>query len=208
SGQALKRMEELAEEVLPQGISFEWTEIAYQEKQTRNTANVAFFLAVVFVFLLLAAQFESLILPLAIIFIVPMVLLFAMIGVDIAGLENNILVQIGLVVLVGLASKNAILIVEFARQLEEQGMELKAAVIEASKLRLRPILMTAMAFILGVIPLALATGAGAELRVSLGVAVFSGMLGVTIFGIFLTPVFYYLGRKWTTKPEKQKIDST
>lgn len=208
SGQALKRMEELAEEVLPQGISFEWTEIAYQEKKTGNTASIAFLLAVVFVFLLLAAQFESLVLPLAVIFIVPMVLLFAMIGVDLAGLENNILVQIGLVVLVGLASKNAILIVEFARQLEEQGMELKAAVIEASKLRLRPILMTAMAFILGVIPLALATGAGAELRVSLGIAVFSGMLGVTIFGIFLTPVFYYLGRKWTTKPEKQKIDST
>ncbi len=208
SGQALKRMEELAEEVLPQGISFEWTEIAYQEKKTGNTASIAFLLAVVFVFLLLAAQFESLVLPLAVIFIVPMVLLFAMIGVDLAGLENNILVQIGLVVLVGLASKNAILIVEFARQLEEQGMELKAAVIEASKLRLRPILMTAMAFILGVIPLALATGAGAELRVSLGIAVFSGMLGVTIFGIFLTPVFYYLGRKWTTKPGKQKINST
>ena len=208
SGQALERMEELAEEILPQGISFEWTEIAYQEKQVGNTASIAFLMAVVFVFLLLAAQFESLVLPLAVIFIVPMVLLFAMIGVDLAGLENNILVQIGLVVLVGLASKNAILIVEFARQLEEQGMELKAAVVEASKLRLRPILMTAMAFILGVIPLALATGAGAELRVSLGIAVLSGMLGVTLFGIFLTPVFYYLGRKWTTKVKKQEIEHT
>ena len=128
-----------------------------------------------------------------------MVLLSAMIGVDLAGLDNNIMVQIGLVVLVGLASKNAILIIEFAKQLEDQGEDLKTAVIEASKLRLRPILMTAMAFILGVVPLAIATGAGSELRVSLGIAVFSGMLGVTVFGIFLTPVFYYLGRKWSLK---------
>ncbi|RAV29791.1 efflux RND transporter permease subunit [Sinomicrobium soli] len=201
SGQALERMEQLAAEVLPQGISFQWTELAYQEKQTGNTAGIAFTLAVIFVFLLLAAQFESLVLPLAVIFIVPMVLLFAIIGVDLAGLDNNIMVQIGLVVLVGLASKNAILIVEFAKQLEEEGMELKKAVIEASKLRLRPILMTAMAFILGVVPLAIATGAGAELRVTLGMAVFSGMLGVTIFGVFLTPVFYYLGRKWSTKKQ-------
>ena len=202
SGEALERMEELAAEILPQGISYQWTELAYQEKQTGNTAWIAFVLAVVFVFLLLAAQFESLILPLAVIFIVPMVLLSAMIGIDLAGLDNNIMVQIGLVVLVGLASKNAILIVEFAKQLEDEGKDLKTAVIEASKLRLRPILMTAMAFILGVVPLAIATGAGAELRVSLGIAVFSGMLGVTIFGIFLTPVFYYLGRKWTTKSVK------
>ncbi|HET8735957.1 MAG TPA: multidrug efflux RND transporter permease subunit [Pricia sp.] len=202
SGQALERMEELAGEILPQGISYEWTEIAYQEKQTGNTAIIAFLLAVIFVFLLLAAQFESLVLPLAVISIVPMVLLFALVGIDLAGLDNNIMVQIGLVVLVGLASKNAILIVEFAKQLEEQGTDLKTAVIEASKLRLRPILMTSMAFILGVLPLALATGAGAELRVSLGIAVFSGMLGVTLFGIFLTPVFYYLGRKWTTKPTR------
>ncbi|RXG11228.1 efflux RND transporter permease subunit [Leeuwenhoekiella aestuarii] len=199
SGEALDRMEELAAEVLPQGISFEWTELAYQERQTGNTAGIAFLLAVVFVFLLLAAQFESLVLPLAVIFIVPMVLLSAIVGIDLAGLDNNIMVQIGLIVLVGLASKNAILIVEFAKQLEDQGEDLKTAVIEASRLRLRPILMTAMAFILGVIPLAIATGAGAELRVSLGIAVFSGMLGVTIFGVFLTPVFYYLGRKWTTK---------
>lgn len=202
SGEALERMEQLADEILPQGISYEWTELAYQEKQTGNTAGIAFFLAVVFVFLLLAAQFESLVLPLAVIFIVPMVLLSAMIGIDLAGLDNNIMVQIGLIVLVGLASKNAILIVEFAKQLEDQGVDLKTAVIEASKLRLRPILMTAMAFILGVVPLAIATGAGAELRVSLGIAVFSGMLGVTVFGIFLTPVFYYLGRKWTTQSSK------
>ncbi|MBD1425610.1 efflux RND transporter permease subunit [Sphingobacterium arenae] len=208
SAQALERMEELAQEVLPQGMSFEWTEIAYQEKAAGNTAAIAFVLAVVFVFLLLAAQFESLILPLAVILIVPMVLLFAMIGVDIAGVGNNIMVQIGLVVLVGLASKNAILIVEFAKQLEEQGMELKTAVIEASKLRLRPILMTALAFILGVVPLALATGAGAELRVSLGIAVFSGMLGVTVLGVFLTPVFYYLGRKLSAKYKKEKTEAT
>lgn len=204
SGQGLDRMEELAAEILPQGISFQWTEIAYQEREAGNTAGIAFLLAVVFVFLLLAAQFESLVLPLAVIFIVPMVLLSAMIGVDLAGLDNNIMVQIGLVVLVGLASKNAILIVEFAKQLEDQGEDLKTAVIEASKLRLRPILMTAMAFILGVVPLALATGAGAELRVSLGIAVFSGMLGVTLFGIFLTPVFYYLGRKWSLKNEGEE----
>lgn len=199
SGEGLDRMEELAAEILPQGISYQWTEIAYQEKKAGNTAGIAFLLAVVFVFLLLAAQFESLVLPLAVIFIVPMVLLSAMIGVDLAGLDNNIMVQIGLVVLVGLASKNAILIVEFAKQLEDQGEDLKTAVIEASKLRLRPILMTAMAFILGVVPLAIATGAGSELRVSLGIAVFSGMLGVTVFGIFLTPVFYYLGRRWSLK---------
>ncbi len=206
TGQALDKMEELADEILPQGISFEWTEMAYQQKQTGNTAGIAFLLAVVFVFLLLAAQFESLVLPLAVIFIVPMVLLSAMVGIDLAGLDNNIMVQIGLVVLVGLASKNAILIVEFAKQLEDQGKDLRTAVIEASKLRLRPILMTAMAFILGVMPLAIATGAGAELRNALGIAVFSGMLGVTLFGIFLTPVFYYLGRKWTTKTEK--VDAT
>lgn len=204
SGEALDRMEELAEEILPQGISYQWTEMAYQERNAGNTATLAFILAVIFVFLLLAAQFESLVLPLAVIFIVPMVLLSAIVGVDLIGLDNNIMVQIGLVVLVGLASKNAILIVEFAKQLEDQGEDLKTAVIQASKLRLRPILMTAMAFILGVVPLVLATGAGAELRVSLGIAVFSGMLGVTIFGIFLTPVFYYLGRKWT----RSKVDKS
>lgn len=199
SDEALKRMEQLADSILPQGVSYEWTELAYQEKKAGNTASIAFLLAVVFVFLLLAAQFESLVLPFAVILIVPMILLSAMIGIDLAGLDNNIMVQIGLIVLVGLASKNAILIVEFAKQMEDQGKELKSAVIEASKLRLRPILMTALAFILGVFPMVVATGAGAELRNSLGIAVFSGMLGVTIFGIFLTPVFYYLGRKWTIR---------
>ncbi|MEO1050166.1 MAG: multidrug efflux RND transporter permease subunit [Bacteroidota bacterium] len=203
TGEALAAMEQLAAETLPEGVSFEWTEMAYQQKEAGNTAFIAFGLAVVFVFLLLAAQYESFVLPLAVIFIVPMVLLSAMIGIDLAGLDNNILTQIGLVVLVGLASKNAILIVEFAKQLEDQGKDLVSAVLEAAKLRLRPILMTALAFILGVVPLAIATGAGAEMRQSLGIAVFSGMLGVTIFGIFLTPVFYYLGRKLTASKAKK-----
>lgn len=203
SGQALEAMEKLAAEILPPGISFEWTELAYEQKNKGNTAAIAFMLAVVFVFLLLAAQYESLILPLAVIFIVPMVLLSAMVGVDIAGLDNNILTQIGLVVLVGLASKNAILIVEFAKQLQDQGEDLVSATVQAARLRLRPILMTAMSFILGVVPLVLATGAGAEMRRSLGIAVFSGMLGVTIFSLFLTPVFFYLGRKLTSGKAKK-----
>lgn len=195
SGQALARMEALADETLPDGISYEWTELAYQQKQAGNTAIIAFIMAVVFVFLLLAAQFESWMLPLAIILIVPMCLLCALTGVSWAGLENNILTQIGLVVLVGLASKNAILIVEFAKQLEDQGKPLKTAAIEAAKLRLRPILMTSLAFSLGVVPLVLASGAGAEMRNVMGVAVFAGMVGVTFFGIFLTPVFYVLCRR-------------
>ncbi|MEM7548593.1 MAG: multidrug efflux RND transporter permease subunit [Bacteroidota bacterium] len=195
SGEALDAMEELAAQILPQGAAFEWTEIAYQEKQTGNTAIIAFGLAVLFVFLLLAGQYESWILPLAIILIVPMCLLSAMVGISIAGMDNNILTQIGLVVLVGLASKNAILIVEFAKQLEDRGYELQKAAVEAAILRLRPILMTAFAFILGVIPLVIATGAGAEMRRALGTAVFSGMLGVTIFGLLFTPVFYVLCRK-------------
>ncbi len=204
SGEALERMEQLAAQTLPEGISFEWTELAYEEKQTGNTAIIAFGLAVLFVFLLLAAQFESLVMPIAVILIMPMVILSALTGVAIAGLSNDIMVQIGLVVLVGLASKNAILILEFARQMEARGEPLKKAVIKAAKLRLRPILMTALAFILGVIPLVLASGAGGELRQALGIAVFSGMLGVTFFGLFLTPVFYYLIRKYTSKDEKNQ----
>lgn len=207
SGSALKRMEELAEETLPEGISYEWTELAYEEKQTGNTAIIAFALAVLFVFLLLAAQFESFVMPFAVILIVPMVVLSALAGISIAGLSNDIMVQIGLVVLVGLASKNAILILEFARQLEQQGRPLKEAVISAAKLRLRPILMTAMSFILGVIPLVIASGAGSELRQSLGIAVFSGMLGVTFFGLFLTPVFYYLARKITMGKNQTKSNT-
>jgi len=195
SGEGLLAMERLAKKVLPDGISFEWTDVAYQQKQSGNTAGIVFMLAIVFVFLLLAAQYESWTLPLAIVLIVPMCLLPAIFGVSMAGMENSILVQIGLVVLVGLASKNAILIVEFAKQLEDQGMDRFEAALEAAKLRLRPILMTAFSFILGVVPLMFATGAGAEMRRALGTTVFSGMLGVTLFGLILTPVFYVLCRK-------------
>ncbi|MGV8134497.1 MAG: efflux RND transporter permease subunit [Mangrovibacterium sp.] len=205
SGEAIAAMERLADEVLPDGISYEWTELAYQEKQIGNTAIIVFMLAVLFVFLVLAGLYESWVLPLAVILIVPMCLLSALIGVDITGLDNNTLTQIGLVVLVGLASKNAILIVEFAKKLEEQGMELGQAAIEAAKLRLRPILMTSFAFILGVVPLATATGAGAEMRQSLGIAVFFGMLGVTVFGLLFTPVFYVLSRKLGMAVSRLKV---
>ncbi|RIV46147.1 efflux RND transporter permease subunit [Flagellimonas pelagia] len=194
SGEALEAMERLADQILPEGIDYEWTELAYQQKESGNTAGIAFGLAVLFVFLLLAAQYESWVLPLAVILIVPMCLLSSMTGIGLVGMDNNILTQIGLVVLVGLASKNAILIVEFAKQLEDQGYPLEKAAMEAARLRLRPILMTAFAFILGVVPLVLATGAGAEMRRSLGTAVFSGMLGVTFFGLLFTPVFYVLCR--------------
>jgi HAE1 family hydrophobic/amphiphilic exporter-1 len=156
-------------------------------------------LSVVFVFLALAAQYESWVLPLAIILIVPLAILAALIGVHLRGLDNNILTQIGLIVLIGLAAKNAILIVEFARQAQDEGKSAVEAAIEASRLRLRPILMTAFAFIFGVVPLMIATGPGAEMRQSLGTAVFSGMLGVTIFGLFLTPVFYVVLRSWRKK---------
>ena len=183
-------MERLAQ-ALPQDFSYEWTELAYQERSTGNTAIYIFALSVLFVFLVLAALYESWALPLAIILIVPMSVLSALIGVMLRGQDNNILTQIGLVVLVGLAAKNAILIVEFAREAEEQdGLDPIAAVVEPCRLRLRPILMTAFAFILGVMPLVIATGPGAEMRQALGTAVFAGMLGVTIFGLFLTPVFY------------------
>lgn len=195
TGEALDTMETLAAQVLPDGFGFEWTEIAYQQRQTGNSASIAFALAVLFVFLLLAAQYESWSLPMAIILIVPMCLLSAITGVAIAGMDNNILTQIGFVVLIGLACKNAILIVEFAKHLQEQGQSKTQAAIEAAKLRLRPILMTSFAFILGVIPLVIASGAGAEMRQALGVTVFAGMIGVTIFGLIFTPVFYVLCRK-------------
>lgn len=195
TGDAIASMEKLANEILPDGIGYEWTEIALQQKQTGNTAIIAFILAVVFVFLLLAAQYESWVLPLAIILIVPMCLLSSITGLSLAGMDNNILSQIGFVVLIGLASKNAILIVEFARDLEEEGRDRWQAAVEAARMRLRPILMTSFAFILGVLPLVLATGAGAEMRRSLGMAVFGGMIGVTFFGLVFTPVFYVLCRK-------------
>ena len=195
TGEALKAMEDAAQRVMPAGFSYEWTELAYQQKQAGNTGGLVFALAVVFVFLLLTALYESVTLPLAVILIVPMCLLAAFAGVNLMGLDNNILTQIGLIVLIGLAAKNAILIVEFARQAEEdQGMDRWSAAVEAARTRLRPILMTSMAFVLGVAPLAFATGAGAEMRQALGVAVFFGMLGVTFFGLVFTPLFYVLCR--------------
>ena len=195
TGQTIKAMQDVAARVLPEGYHYEWTELAYQQQAAGNTAGLVFVLAVVLVFLLLAALYESVTMPLAVILIVPMCLLAAITGVNIMGLDNNILTQIGFIVLVGLAAKNAILIVEFARQGEiEHGHDRYKAAVEAARTRLRPILMTSFAFILGVVPLAFATGAGAELRQALGVAVFFGMIGVTVFGLIFTPVFYTLAR--------------
>ena len=173
-------------------MASDWTELAYMQLQAGNTATGVFVLAVVFVFLVLAAQYESWKLPLAVILVVPMCLLCSLVGVHLAGMDVSLFTQIGFVVLVGLASKNAILIVEFAKQSQEAGVSRREATLEACRLRLRPILMTSFAFIFGVVPLVIAEGAGAEMRRSLGTAVFSGMLGVTLFGIFLTPVFYYV----------------
>jgi The (Largely Gram-negative Bacterial) Hydrophobe/Amphiphile Efflux-1 (HAE1) Family len=194
TGQAIRIMEELARKILPPGMGFEWTDLTYLQILEGNTAIYVFPLCVLFVFLTLAAQYESWSLPFAIILIVPMCILSALGGVLLRGMDNNIFTQIGFVVLVGLACKNAILIVEYAKQIQEKGKDAVAAVIEACKLRLRPILMTSFAFIAGVVPLALSEGPGAEMRRALGTAVFFGMLGVTIFGLFLTPVFYVLIR--------------
>jgi multidrug efflux pump len=199
SGQAIEIMDNLAKTALPSTTGYEWTELTYQQILASKDVltKLAFPLAVVFVFLVLSAQYESWSLPLSIILIVPMCLLAAIAGVWLAKLNNDIFTQIGLVVLIGLAAKNAILIVEFAKQLQDQGKPRFEATVEACRLRLRPILMTSFAFILGVVPLVLATGAGAEMRQTLGIAVFSGMLGVTAFGIFFTPVFYSVVRKFT-----------
>jgi hydrophobe/amphiphile efflux-1 (HAE1) family protein len=205
TGQAFPLMQEVADRNLPRAMATEWTELAYLQNQAGNTAMYAFALAVVFVFLTLAALYESLKLPFAVILVVPMCLLCSVAGVDLFGQDVTIFVQIGFIVLVGLACKNAILIVEFAKQQRDAGVDPRQATLEAVRLRLRPILMTSFAFILGVVPLVIASGAGAEMRRSLGVAVFSGMLGVTLFGIFLTPVFFYVlqwfGRQTTPAPE-------
>ena len=190
SGDAIKLLEEIANEKLPRSMAFDWTELTFMQLDAGNTAMIVFALAVVLVFLVLAAQYESWSLPLAVILVVPMCLLCSVIGISIASMDVNIFTQIGLIVLVGLASKNAILIVEFAEQERKSGKTSREATLSACQLRLRPILMTSFAFILGVVPLVIAEGAGAEMRRTLGTAVFSGMLGVTLFGILLTPVFY------------------
>ncbi|CDZ50261.1 efflux RND transporter permease subunit [Neorhizobium galegae] len=204
SGQAEAAITKILDETLPSGIEFEWTDLTYQQILAGNSSIVVFPLALLLVYLVLAAQYESLTLPIAIIMIVPMGVLAALTGVWLTGGDNNIFTQIGLVVLVGLSAKNAILIVEFARELEFQGRTPFQAAVEASRLRLRPILMTSMAFIMGVVPLVVSTGAGAEMRSAMGVAVFSGMIGVTFFGIFMTPVFYMLARLLTgSRPLRQ-----
>ena len=199
SGQAVALMERLAGENLPRGMGFEWTELTYQQVREGATLLLVFPLSVVLAFLVLAAQYESWSLPLVVILIVPLSVLAAMGGVWLTGGDNNIFTQVGLVVLAGLACKNAILIVEFARELELQGRSILGAALEACRLRLRPILMTSLAFIMGVVPLVISTGAGAEIRRALGVAVFAGMLGVTAFGLFLTPVFYVVIRSLVTR---------
>jgi hydrophobe/amphiphile efflux-1 (HAE1) family protein len=196
SGQAVSLMQQVANKALPHSMAFEWTDLAFLQLQAGNSAMFFFGLAVVFVFLVLAAQYESWKLPLAVILVVPMCLFCSLMGLLIARMELTIFTQIGFVVLVGLASKNAILIVEFAKQQQEVGVPRREATLRACRLRLRPILMTSFAFILGVVPLVVAHGAGAEMRRSLGVAVFSGMLGVTLFGVFLTPVFYYVLQRY------------
>ncbi|BBF72125.1 efflux RND transporter permease subunit [Sphingomonas bisphenolicum] len=194
SGQSLTTIDKMSA-ALPEGYASEWTGIAYQQKSAGNTAGIVFGMAVFFVFLVLAAQYESLTLPLAIILIVPMCLFAAMLGINLRGMDNNILTQIGLVVLIALAAKNAILVVEFAKQAEEeQGLSPIEAAVQAAQTRLRPILMTSFAFILGAVPLVIATGAGAELRQALGTAVFFGMAGVTAFGLLFTPTFYVVCR--------------
>jgi gold/copper resistance efflux pump len=198
SGQAVAEMTQILEATLPPGFAYEWTDLTYQQMREGNGAWVVFALAILLAFLLLAAQYNSWTLPVSVMVAIPTVLLSAIAGLWLTGRDNNIFTQIGLVVLIGLAAKNAILIVEFARQREAEGAPLMEAVLEACRLRLRPVLMTSLAFIMGVVPLVLATGAGAEMRQAMGIAVFAGMLGVTLFGLILTPVAYYLMRRWRT----------
>ncbi|HZY34700.1 MAG TPA: efflux RND transporter permease subunit, partial [Rhodanobacter sp.] len=206
SGQAQAAMEKLAKDNLPNGISFEWTELTYQQILAGNTAILVFPLCVLLVFLVLSSLYESWSLPLVVILIVPMVLLSAIAGVWLSGGDNNIFTQIGLIVLVGLACKNAILIVEFAREMQLEGMSRHEAVLEAAKLRLRPILMTSFAFIMGVVPLVTSHGAGAEMRHAMGVAVFAGMLGVTLFGLIYTPLFYVVIRALVERREARAAE--
>ena len=206
-GQVIDALQKLAAETLPEGIRYEWTTLAFQQQRAGNTAIFAFILAVVFVFLVLAAQYESLTLPLAVILIVPMCLVAAITGVILRGHDNNILTQVGFIVLIGLAAKNAVLIVEFAKQLEDRGRDRWTAAAEAAQLRLRPILMTSLAFILGVVPLVRSIGAGAELRQALGTAVFAGMIGVTLFGLLFTPAFYVLTR-WLAGRFERRASAT
>ncbi len=208
TGQAQMAIARILKEVLPRGFGYEWTDLVYQEEIAGNTLFVVLPLSVLLVFLVLSAQYESIIMPLAVLLIVPMGLFSAIFGVHVLGGDNNIFTQIGLVVLVGLACKNAILIVEFARELEHRGRGVYAAAIEAARLRLRPILMTSIAFIAGTVPLVTSTGAGSEMRRAMGLAVFSGMIGVTCFGIFLTPIFYVLLRSLApgSVPHEPKLD--
>jgi multidrug efflux pump subunit AcrB len=205
-GQAIDLMQQLASESLPEGFGYEWTQLAFQQIRAGSTSIFAFALGVVFVFLVLAAQYESLTLPLAVILIVPMCLVASISGVILRGQDDNILTQVGFIVLIGLAAKNAILIVEFAKQLQDRGRDRWQAAVEAARLRLRPILMTSFAFIFGVTPLVWATGAGSELRQALGTAVFSGMIGVTLFGLIFTPAFYVMAR-WIAErsPSRQPL---
>ena len=203
SAQAMQKLEEMSTQVLPNGMNIEWTDLSYQQSTQGNTALIVFPVAVLLAFLVLAALYESWTLPLAVILIVPVTMLSALVGVWLTGGDNNVFVQVGLVVLMGLACKNAILIVEFARELEMQGKSIVDAALEACRLRLRPIVMTSIAFIAGTIPLILGEGAGAEVRGVTGITVFSGMLGVTLFGLFLTPVFYVTLRKLVTRKQPQ-----
>jgi multidrug efflux pump subunit AcrB len=195
SGEGLAAMEKAAASALPAGFGYEWTDLAFQQKAAGSSGYLAFLFAVVIAFLLLAALYESVTLPFSVVLIVPMCLLAAITGVNLLGRDNNILTQVGFVVLIGLAAKNAILIVEFARQGEmEKGLERHEAAVQAGQTRLRPILMTSLAFIFGVMPLAFGSGAGAEMRQALGIAVFFGMIGVTFFGLVFTPTFYVVFR--------------
>lgn len=205
TGQAQAAIEKILAETLPNGMTYEWTELTYQQILAGNTGLLVFPLVILLVFMVLAAQYESLSLPLAIILIIPMTLLSALSGVLIYGGDNNIFTQIGLIVLVGLATKNAILIVEFAKEKQDHGMAHMEAILEAARLRLRPILMTSIAFIMGVVPMVFSTGAGAEMRQAMGVAVFAGMIGVTVFGLILTPLFYYaLAKRGGKKADEYK----